>query len=107
MTATVRPVDDEITPPTVLPVAEVREGAAILDDLRAFLCRFVTFPEPEQADAVTLWIAHSHSVDAFDCTPRLSIQSVEKRSGKTKLMDLCALLVRNPVSTVSITSASL
>jgi hypothetical protein len=67
----------------------------------------VAFSEPEQADAVTLWIVHSHAVDAFDCTPRLSIQSAEKRSGKTRLMDLCALLVRSPVSTASITSASL
>jgi hypothetical protein len=37
----------------------------------------------------------------------LSIQSAEKRSGKTRLMDLCGLLVRNTVSTASITSASL
>ena len=43
----------------------------------------------------------------FDCTPRLSIQSAEKRSGKTRLMDPCRFLVRNPVSTASITSASL
>src|SRR5260370_13722085 len=108
MSAIFQPAESITTAPIVLhPAVEANEGVAILTDLRDFLCRFVAFPEPEQADAVTLWIAHSHSVDAFDCTPRLSIQSAEKRSGKTKLMHLCGLLVRNPVSTASITSASL
>src|SRR5438477_1505383 len=108
MSAIFQPAEPSIPTPIVLRSAvEPNEGARLLDDLRAFLCRFVAFPEPEQADAVVLWIAHSHSVDAFDCTPRLSIQSAEKRSGKTKLMDLCGLLVRSPVSTASITSASL
>ena len=108
MSAIFEPSEPAIATPIVLrPVVEPNEGARLLDDLRTFLCRFVAFPEPEQADAVTLWIAHSHAIDAFDCTPRLSIQSAEKRSGKTRLMDLCALLVRSPVSTASITSASL
>src|SRR5689334_4345100 len=102
-----QPTDSTISVPVVAPVAEASAGSALLDDLRGFLCRFVAFPEREQADAVTLWIVHSHAVDAFDCTPRLSIQSAEKRSGKTRLMDLCGLLVRNAVSTASITSASL
>ena len=84
MSAIFQPAEPNIPTPIVLrPAVEPNEGAALLDDLRAFLCRFVAFPEPEQADAVTLWIAHTHAVDAFDCTPRLSIQSAEKRSGKT------------------------
>jgi hypothetical protein len=108
MSAIFQPTEPNITTPIVLrPVVEPNDGARLLDDLRSFLCRFVAFAEPEQADAVTLWIAHSHAIDAFDCTPRLSIQSAEKRSGKTRLMDLCGLLVRNAVSTASITSASL
>src|SRR5436190_19183398 len=108
MSAIFEPTQSHVATPIVLrPSGAATEGAALLDDLRAFLCRFVAFPEPEQADAVALWIAHSHSIDAFDCTPRLSIQSAEKRSGKTRLMDLCGLLVRSPVSTASITSASL
>src|SRR5713101_8306882 len=108
MSAIFEPAEPHIATPIVLrPTTVMNEGSAILDDLRAFLCRFVAFPEPEQADAVALWIAHSHAVDGFDCTPRLSIQSAEKRSGKTRLMDLCGLLVRSPVSTASITSASL
>src|SRR5579859_1369104 len=63
------------------------EGAGILDDLRTFLDRFVV-SEPEQADAVALWTLHSHAFDAAESTPRLSIQSAEKRSGKTRLLEL-------------------
>jgi hypothetical protein len=108
MSAIFQPSEPHVPTPTVLrPAVEANEGAQLLDDLREFLCRFVAFPEPEHADAVALWIAHTHAIDAFDCTPRLSIQSAEKRSGKTRLMDLCGLLVRSPVSTASITSASL
>jgi hypothetical protein len=108
MSAIFQPTEPEAPTTIVLhPVAVANDGAQLLHDLRTFLGRFVAFPEPEQADAVTVWIAHSHAVDAFDCTPRLSIQSAEKRSGKTRLMDLCVLLVRNAVSTASITSASL
>src|SRR5438477_12477605 len=108
MSAIFQPAGPPLPTPIVLhPDVDTNEGARLLDDLRSFLCRFVAFPEPEQADAVALWIAHSHAIDAFDCTPRLSIQSAEKRSGKTRLMDLCALLVRSPISTASITSASL
>src|SRR5438132_825658 len=100
MNAILQPADSDMPTAIVLrPAVEANVGAAILDDLRALLCRYVAFPEPEQADAVSLWIAHSHAIDAFDCTPRLSIQSAEKRWGKTRLMDLCALLARSPVST--------
>jgi hypothetical protein len=108
MNAIFQPAETTIPTSSVMrPVDEPIDGARLLDDLRSFVCRFVAFPEPEQADAVALWIAHSHAVDAFDCTPRLSIQSAEKRSGKTRLMDLCAVLARNSISTASITSASL
>lgn len=82
MSAIFQPTD-EMTAPAVLRIAPVNEGAAILDDLRRFLCRFVAFPDPGQAEAVALGIVHSHAFDAAETTPRLSIQSAEKRSGKS------------------------
>jgi hypothetical protein len=106
-TAIVQSTDDEIAAPTVLRIAEQNEGAAILDDLRTFICPFVAFPEPEQSDAIALWVVHSHAFDAAETTPRLSSQSAEKRSGKTRLLELLDLLVRSPVSTASISAAAL
>lgn len=83
------------------------EGEALLDDLRTFLCRFVAFPEPEQADAVALWVIHTHAFEAAEATPRLSIQSAEKQSGKTRLLELLDLLCRSPFQVASISSAAM
>lgn len=82
-------------------------GGRLLDDLRSFLCRFVAFPEPEQADAVTLWIVHTYAFEAAEATPRLSIQSAEKQSGKTRLLELLDLLVRSSLSVASISAAAM
>ncbi len=40
------------------------DGAALLDQLHAVLTRYVIFPSPEAADAVTLWIAAKMIGDA-------------------------------------------
>ena len=39
------------------------------------------------ADAIALWIAHTHTYESFQHTPRLNIQSPEPRCGKTTLCD--------------------
>ena len=81
--------DDQIAPAT-----QPSPGARLLDEIHTFLCRYVAFPEPEQADAVALWVMHTHAFEAAEATPRLSIQSAEKQSGKTRLLELLDLLVR-------------
>src|SRR5437016_12829440 len=101
MTAIYDPHEIETT------TAPLPDGAEILDDVRAFLCRFVAFSEPEQADAVALWVAHTHAFEAAEATPRLSIRSVEKQSGKTRLLELLDLLVREPLSVASISASAM
>jgi len=54
-----------------------------------------------------LWIAHTHAFAAASATPRLAIQSAEKRSGKTRLLEVLDLLVHEPVSTANITAAAM
>ena len=78
----------------------------ILEDVRAFICRFVVLNE-HQADAVVLWVAHTHAIDSFGCTPYLAITSPEKRSGKTRLLEVLELLSREPLSTANISDAAL
>jgi hypothetical protein len=78
----------------------------ILDDVRAFIRRFVVLDE-HQADAVTLWAAATHVFEVFACTPYLHVSSAEKRSGKSLLLDVLALLVRDPLPTASLSEASL
>ena len=60
----------------------------LLDDLRATLTRYVAFPDQHAAVAVTLWIATTHALPAFECAPRLVITSPQKRCGKTRTLDI-------------------
>src|SRR5262245_50180528 len=66
-------------------------GALILEDLVRFLQRFVILNQ-EQAEAIALWIAHAFAIEAFDSTPYLWITSAEKRSGKSRLLEVLELL---------------
>jgi hypothetical protein len=78
----------------------------VLDELAAFVRRFVVMSEA-QADAVALWIAHTHAFDAAEQTPYLAISSAEKRSGKTRLLEVLELLVARPWLTGRVTAAVL
>jgi hypothetical protein len=71
------------------------EGEQLLDSLVSFLRRYVVMSEP-QANAVALWVAHTHALDAAEQSPLLAITSAEKQSGKTRLLDVLELLVAKP-----------
>ncbi len=81
-------------------------SAVLLDDVRAFVRRFVVLTAT-QADAVALWVAHTHVFDAFGITPYLAVTSAEKRSGKTRLPEVLELLIREPLPTANISDAAL
>ena len=88
-------------------VLEMHDGCQILDDVLAFLCRFVSYPSEHAATAHTLWIAHAHVMDAWESTPRLAFLSPEPGSGKTRAMELTETLVPRPVEAVNVTPAYL
>jgi Protein of unknown function (DUF3631) len=81
-------------------------SATLLDDVRTFIRCFVVLDD-HQADALALWAAHTHVFNAFGVTPYLAITSAEKRSGKTRLLEVLELLVREPLATVNISDAAL
>jgi hypothetical protein len=60
-----------------------------------------------QVVAAVLWVAHTHALAAADATPYLSITSAEKRSGKTRLLEVLELLVARPWFTGRTTAAAL
>jgi hypothetical protein len=61
----------------------------------------------EQADAVALWCIHSHAHDAADASPKLVLKSVQKKSGKTRLVTAVDRLVNKPLFTSGIKPAAL
>jgi hypothetical protein len=84
-----------------------RIGAKLLDDVHAFLDRFVAYPSEHAHVAHTLWIAHAHLMDVWDSTPRIAFLSPEPGSGKTRALEVTELLVPNPVAAVNVSPAYL
>jgi hypothetical protein len=82
------------------------DGAVVLEDVVRFVRRFVVM-STAQRDAVALWVAHTHAIEAADVTPYLTALSALKRSGKSRLLEVLKLVVREPLSTVNISDAAL
>lgn len=80
-------------------------GSKLLDEVEAFLQRFVAFPNKHAPVAVALWIAHAHAMEAWVSTPRIAFLSPEAGSGKTRTLEVMELLVPRPVQTISATPA--
>jgi len=79
----------------------------LLDQVYAFLGRFVVYPSEHARVAHTLWVAHTHAIDAFESTPRLAALSPEPASGKTRLLEVTEPLVPRPVEAVNVSPAYL
>lgn len=80
--------------------------ATLLTDVETMLRRHVVLSD-DQAVAITLWTAHTHAIEAADCTPYLQITSVTKRTGKTRLLEVLEPLVRRPWRTDRVSAAVL
>ena len=83
------------------------DGAALLDDVDAFLGEFVVYPSEHMRLAHTLWIAHTHLMDCWESTPRIAFLSPEPGSGKTRALEVTEPLVPRPVHAVNTTPAYL
>lgn len=81
-------------------------GSQILDEIAAFIERFVILSRSELL-VISLWVAHTWAFEASDATPYLAVTSPEKRSGKTRLLEILELLVRGPWRTGRVTPAAL
>jgi hypothetical protein len=82
-------------------------GAGLLDAVRGFLCRFVSYPSEHAAIAHMLWIAHTHLMGAWESTARLSFLSPEPGSGKTRALEVTEPLVPRPVYATNVSPAYL
>lgn len=94
----------ELSLPEPDPWPEPVDGAALLDDLVVSIHRHLALPDGA-AEAIALWIVHAHAFDAFQVTPRLALQSPEKRCGKTTALRLVSQLVPRRLSASNVTTA--
>lgn len=84
-----------------------RDATGLLEDVHAFLGRFVAYPSEAGHVAHTLWIGHAHLMPVWETTPRLAFLSPEPASGKTKALNVSEPLVPRPVEAVNVTPAYL
>lgn len=82
-------------------------GADLLTEMRTFLAKFIAFPTEHCLTAVTLWAAHAHMVERFHTTPRLALLSPEPASGKTRVLEVLALLVPEAMFCLNASSAAI
>ena len=73
------------------------DGAALLDDVRQFITRFVAFPRKASLIATTLWVVHTHAFEHASATPYLNVYSPAPRCGKSTLFEVLSLIVRDPI----------
>jgi len=78
----------------------------LLEKVVRTLRRFVLLNE-HQITAIALWVAHTHAFVAAECTPYLSITSVEKQTGKTRLLEVLESLVAYAWFTARTSAAAL
>ena len=105
-TTTAMPTLPELDRTDTLAPATTMTGAELLYWILAYIRRFISL-SPEQGCVVALWVVHTHSIDAADFTPYLAINSPEKQSGKTRLLEILRLLVRGEWFTGHVTAAVL
>lgn len=83
---------------------EKSEG--LLGRIEEFVKSYVSLTDA-QAHTVALWVFHTWLVDLVDCTPYIHVMSSQPRCGKTRLLEVVELLVRDPIRTSNISEAAL
>lgn len=91
----------------VTAVTHTGSGAAVLDAIEQWLDGYLSLPSPHALTAIVLWAAHTWSIRSFYVTPRLVMDSPEPGSGKTRVLELLALLCRDAKLTISSTTPAL
>jgi hypothetical protein len=82
-------------------------GEELLVDIERFAGRFLALPTKHHLVVLCLWAVHTWAVSAFYVTPRLVLDSPEPGSGKTRVLEILALLCHDAKLTVSTTTAAL
>jgi uncharacterized protein DUF3631/Toprim domain-containing protein len=89
---------DPLPPPVI---------TGLLDEVLAFVDRYVVLPGDHERFAQALWVAHTYAFDGAHATPYLLVLSAEKRSGKTRDLEALGLLVAKPWPVIGASEAAI
>lgn len=82
--------------PKIEPWLEPVAGTEVLDDLARVLREYIIVSDV-QADATALWITHTHAHHLAETSPKLVLKSPQKRSGKTRLIEVLSRVTARPL----------
>jgi hypothetical protein len=68
----------------------------LLADVEATIRKYVVLPGDHESTVLALFVAHTYAFDGAHATPYLLVVSPEKRSGKSRLLEVLELLVARP-----------
>ncbi|BAI97994.1 hypothetical protein SJA_C1-31600 [Sphingobium indicum UT26S] len=94
-----------MTPDEMQADAASVDAAGLLNRIHAFTRRFICYPSDHASTSHVLWIAHTHLMEAWFSTPRLAVLSPEPGSGKSRVLEITAMLVPNPLLSVNSSAA--
>ena len=96
--------DDNATPSPEVPL---RDTIELLNDIKAFVDRYVVLPNRNAALAISLWVMHSWAFEGSHATPYLAVQAATKQGGKTRLLETLEFVVARPWKTSGASEAVL
>ena len=88
-------------------LTDATNGAYLLDRVQAALQRYVSMPNRWAYIAVALYIVYTHAAENFQHAPRLLVTSAEKRSGKSRVLDIVTALCCNALVAANATVAAI
>ncbi|MBO1751717.1 DUF3631 domain-containing protein [Actinotalea sp. BY-33] len=89
------------------PVGSVGYQGEVLDQVRAWLGRFICTVHDADLDLLTLWAAHTHLCNETYTTPRLILDSPVPGSGKTTVLEHLQRLCLRPIQAASLSSPAM
>jgi putative DNA primase/helicase len=89
----------------VVPWDKPVDGADMLGALADMFDKYIVLPK-HAAEALALWVVHSHAHDAARHSPIMFIASPTKRCGKTNLLCALQMVVPKPLSAANVTPAT-
>lgn len=98
---------EQVAPLAPVCLAPPSETGAMLDEVRAWLSRFICTMHDADLDLLTLWAAHTHLCVETYTTPRLVLDSPVPGAGKTTTLEHLERLCLYPVQIASLSSPAL
>ena len=96
----------EVMFPECEPWPDYVDGAGLLNSIFKAAKAHLVLPVGA-ADAIALWVVHTHAHDASWISPVLAVTSPSPECGKSTLLTLLGALVPRPITASNITSAAI